>query len=60
MKVRSQESGVRKGIATEKGRSGEGVKNNSPIRRFSDSPFRIFILLLTAYCLLLTDLYTSY
>src|SRR3990172_315854 len=50
----SKRSEGREGMETEKGRIGEGVKNNSPIRRFSDSPFRIFFLLLTAYCLLPT------
>ena len=54
MTGKSQKSEVREGMETEKGRIGEGVKNNSPIHRFSDSPFRISIFLLTAYCLLLT------
>ena len=51
----SQESEVREGMETEKGRVGEGEQNLSPSPRFPDSPVRIFILLL-AYCLLLTGL----
>lgn len=52
-----QETGVKreKGKGeTEKGGIGEGVKNISPIRRFPDSPFRIFILLFAIHCSLFT------
>ena len=39
----------RKGMEMEKGRIGEGVKNLSPIHRFSDSPFRFVILSLVVF-----------